>query len=158
MSQLPAGAVPAFLGAHPAHRGADRALSHPAPCSGAVLGVAARQAAAAAASKSGGVAIEGAQTKRHDGERQGADGARASASSSRGAMRWRSSSPSCCGSSASICGRITGGTCRTPSRSCSTTPKWRCSRSASPTSSPPAISTSRSARCWRWPAAPPPIA
>ena len=52
----------------------------------------------------------------------------------------------------SISGPTIGGTCRTASRSCSTIPSWRCSRSGSPMSSPPATSTCRSARCWRLPA------
>ena len=60
---LPAGAVPAFLGAAPRHRGADRALSHPPPGRrrGSGPGCAAgrrRRPTRSAASR-----IEGAQTK-----------------------------------------------------------------------------------------------
>ena len=76
--------------AAPGHRRADRALAHPPPGRGAALGLAARQAAAARLRdrrrRDRGRADQG-----RDGDRHGAVGDRASASSSPGATRSPSS-------------------------------------------------------------------
>ena len=78
--------MPAFLGLHPRHRRADRALHHPAPGPGAAVGLAARQAAAAAR-RNRRRRHRRRPDQGHDGQRQGAHRARASASSSPAATR-----------------------------------------------------------------------
>ena len=93
-----------------ARRGADRAAHHPPAPAGAHLGVA-PAAAAAAALESGGVAIEGAQTKGAMAADTGADGARLRQVP--GAARRAGDHPDrrSCGWSASISGPTTGRFC-----------------------------------------------
>ena len=128
MAQLPAGAVPAFLGLHPARRGADRALDHPrAGCSARLLGLAARQAAAAAARD---------RRHRHRGRCRPRAAMATDTALARtrlrqvpGAARRAGHHPGgrAVARRASISGPTSGGTCTTPSPSCSTSPSWRCS-------------------------------
>ena len=73
----------------------------------------AARTAATAGARSGRRRHRGRPDQGRDGDRQGAYRRAASANSWRGATRWRSCSRSSSGSSASICGPTTGGTCRT---------------------------------------------
>ena len=117
----------ASSGAASDRRRADRALYHPPQADRRASGPGCAASRRRRRCESGGDRHRGGADQGHDGDRPGAACARASASSSRGAMRLPSSWRWCCGSPGSISGPTTGGTCTTPSRSCSTTPSWRCS-------------------------------
>ena len=125
ISSLPAGAVPAFLGAAAAHRRADRALAHPPPGRRRASGPGCAASRRRRAYEIGGVAIEGVQTKGAMATDMALSATRprqvprparrARHHPDRGAVAGRPLRS----------GPTTGGTCRTASRSCSTTPSWR---------------------------------